>query len=89
MALLWMKYPALLGGRQSLWLHDETFLPLIYKSALCFLSIRKPTQKELNSLLVVDITPPDDSWNPFEQNDSAWSFIEDSDDNDPNAPLNI
>ena len=69
------KTPCHFGGRQSLWLNDDTFLPLIYKSALCFLSIRKPTEAELTSLMTVDITPPDDSWNPFEQNDSSWSFL--------------
>ena len=72
-----------------MWLPDETFLPLMYKSALCFLPIRQPTQKELNSLLVVDITPPDNSWNPYEQNDSVWTFIEDNDHTDPNSPHNI
>ena len=81
--------PCRFGGRQSLWLHDDTFLPLMYKSALCFLPIRKPTQEELNTLMVVDITPPDDSWNPFDQNDSVWTFLEDSNHNDPNSPGNI
>ena len=39
--------------------------------------------------MTVDITPPDDSWNPFEQNDSSWSFVEDNDHTDPNSPHNI
>jgi hypothetical protein len=81
--------PHCFGGRQSLWLHDGTFLPLVYKSALCFLPIRKPTQDELNTLVVIDITPPDDSWNPFDQNDSLWTFLEDEDHTDPNAPDRI
>ena len=78
--------PCRFGGRQSLWLPDDTFLPLLYKHALCFLPIRKPTQEELDTLEVMDITPDDDSWKPSDQNDPMWTFLEDEEHENPNHP---
>jgi len=81
--------PRRFGGRQSMWLPDRTFMPLLYKTALCFLPIRKPTEQELATLFVYDITPPDNLWKPSDQNDQMLTFMDDDSAYDPNDPDTI
>ena len=45
------------GGRHSIIPKFKNFyIPLKYNGALTYMSIRKPTRKELNELPVVDLT---------------------------------
>ena len=45
------------GGRQSIFSKFENFyIPLKYIGALMYMSIRKPTRKEINEIEVVDLT---------------------------------
>jgi hypothetical protein len=81
--------PRRFQGGQSIWLNDGTHLPLLYKNALCFMSCRKPTPDELETLEIHDITSPDDNWYPSDENDGYLWFKDDDDDDDPNDPDHI
>ena len=39
-----------------MWLQDDTYVPFLYKSALCYFIARKLTAEELRTLEVHDIT---------------------------------
>ncbi|HEY9708217.1 MAG TPA: hypothetical protein V6D48_08435 [Oculatellaceae cyanobacterium] len=56
--------PLRYGGKQSIFPKDENFhIPLKYIGALMYMTIRKPTRKELNELPVIDLTNAA-IWNP-------------------------
>ena len=39
-------------GKQAMWLQDDTYVPFLYKSGLCYIVARKPTAEELTTLEV-------------------------------------
>jgi len=47
---------------------------LKYIGALMYMSIRKPTRKELNELPVVDLTSPN-IWNPREEETNTEQYL--------------
>ena len=51
--------PKRYGGPQCIVLGDDrrTILPLYYVNGLCFLPMRKPTEDEMNTMEIIDITP--------------------------------
>ena len=66
--------PLRYGGRQSIFPKFENFhIPLKYIGALTYMSIRKPTRKELNELPVIDLTNPT-IWNPKENGQTLNSI---------------
>lgn len=50
-------------------LEDGTKIPLIYKTTLSYMICRKPTAQVLIDIEIFDITSPDDSWNPPDEQD--------------------
>ena len=53
-------------GKQAMWLQDDTYVPFLYKNALCYIVARKPTKEELQNLVVHDITAG--NWCPANEN---------------------
>ena len=60
--------PKRYGGQQSITMSTGNTLPLRYRSALCMLSARKPTQWELENLEPLHLTSPA-PWNPALEDD--------------------
>ena len=69
--------PCQYNGRQALWTPDNTYIPLMYKQALCYVACYKPTPQDLENLPVHDITASDGSWKPNKETASMIWYHDD------------